>query len=72
MSDSLCLTIVEAVADAEGVAPMELERPLYEAIDPEALETVFTDGSGHAVFQYYGYEVTVDHTGDVELERGGG
>ncbi|AGB39397.1 HalOD1 output domain-containing protein [Natronococcus occultus] len=33
--------VVEAVADAEGVDPTDLETPLYEAIDGAALDRLF-------------------------------
>ncbi|WP_415380468.1 HalOD1 output domain-containing protein [Halosimplex sp. TS25] len=34
--------VIEAVAAAEGVAPTELD-PIYDAIDPEALDTLLAD-----------------------------
>lgn len=33
--------VVEAIATIEGVSPLELS-PLYEFVDPDALNTVFT------------------------------
>ncbi|WP_345779787.1 HalOD1 output domain-containing protein [Halosolutus halophilus] len=36
------LAIVEAVAAVEGVAPTEFD-PLYETIDPESIDQLFTD-----------------------------
>lgn len=52
--------VVAAVADAEGVAPLELD-PLAAAIDPDALNALYGDGR-HGValeFAYQGYEVAV-------------
>lgn len=61
--------VVDAVADAEGVEPWELTTPLYEVVDPDALDELFrqsrtaTDAAGPSVtFSYCGYSVTV--TGD--------
>lgn len=38
---SLTHTIVEAVADAKHVNPLDLTPCLYEVIDPNALESLF-------------------------------
>lgn len=35
------LTIVEKVAEREGVDPVDLGPPLYDAIDTDALNRVF-------------------------------
>lgn len=58
------LQVVESVADKEGVAPAQLSPPLYEAIDPDALDALF-DPSYQATsireftFEYSEYEVHV-------------
>lgn len=63
--------VVSAVADAEEVDPVELP-PLYEAIEPEALNDLFTSRSessvGKVTFQYAGYDVVVRGTGEVEVQ----
>lgn len=64
--------VLTAVADAEGVDPIDLDRPLYEAIDPDALDSLFRpDGTprtdGRVRFSYYGYEITVHADGRLEL-----
>lgn len=56
----ISMTVVEAVADAEGIDPVALPSPLADAIDPDALDTLFRDGSGRVSFDYCGYRVTVD------------
>lgn len=62
--------VVTAVADASGMDIAELP-PLYEAIDPEALNDLFTARSEPAVgqvsFQYAGYDVVVRGSGVVEV-----
>lgn len=40
-NDELCLTVVNAVADAKGVDPLDLEESLHDVIDPDALEDLF-------------------------------
>jgi hypothetical protein len=67
MNDSLSYEIIEAIADAEGVDPLELSIPLYDAIHPEALDSLFRDTTGHLTFEYHDYLVTVDHEGTVEV-----
>jgi hypothetical protein len=66
--------VLQRVADAEGTEPSELDEPLYEVIDPDALERLFDsseDGpsrdSGELRFPYHGYEVTVRANGDVSV-----
>jgi hypothetical protein len=57
--------VVEAVAEAEGVTPTEIDTPLHRAIDPEALNRLFgperasTDAGPHVTFTYTDYEITV-------------
>ncbi|WIV67371.1 HalOD1 output domain-containing protein [Natrialbaceae archaeon AArc-T1-2] len=61
--------VVEAVADELDVEPIELETPLAEAIETDALDHLFK-GPGDSVvisFSYYGYRVTVEEDGDVTL-----
>ena len=71
-SDNVSQSVVETVAKAEGVSPTELTPPLYEVVDPDALDQLFAAasvGSGPEVaFPYKGYEVTVDGNGVVSVE----
>lgn len=70
-SESLVIAILDAVADAAGVEPAALDRPLYEVIDPDALSQLFhtLDGSvdGYVAFTYYGYRVVAYSDGSVEV-----
>ncbi|AGB17527.1 hypothetical protein Halru_2957 [Halovivax ruber XH-70] len=66
------LRVVEAVAEADGVDPAMLDPPLYEVLDPEALDRLFaptpTDPSrGTVRFDYRGHEVTVRADGTVDV-----
>jgi len=66
--------VVAAVAETEGVDPRNL-TPLYEAVDPEALDALLQrrgnspgiDGIG-VTFTYHGYEVTVREDGRILLD----
>ncbi|MCU4744792.1 HalOD1 output domain-containing protein [Natronoglomus mannanivorans] len=61
--------VVSAVAEASGADPLELP-PLGRAIDPDALNELFTGRSESTVaevtFQYAGYDVTVRGNGEVQ------
>ena len=70
-SEPLSQVVVEAVASAEGVDPLDLEVPLYDAVDPDALDALFESGGavdGRVEFEYYGYDVTATGDGRVTLD----
>lgn len=68
-------TIVERIAEAEGIAPTELDTRLYDVIEPEALNELFrpqADGSatdGFVSFNFHGYTVTVHSDSSVEIDQ---
>jgi hypothetical protein len=66
--DSPSEALLAAVAEREGVAEADLETPLFDAINPEALDELFNDSSGHVTFEYAGYLVTIDDEQAVDLE----
>lgn len=60
--------IVQAVADAKGIEPIDLEKRLYDVVDPDAVYSLFSGRSGHGAqtqgavsFTLARCEVTVDH-----------
>ncbi|WP_306053903.1 HalOD1 output domain-containing protein [Natronococcus wangiae] len=63
--------VVSAVADVVGADPVDLP-PLYEAINPEALNDLFMSRSDTAVdtvqFQYAGYDIVVRGDGEVKVQ----
>ena len=71
-SEPLSQAVVETVARAEGADALDLEVPLYDAIDPDALDALFQSGhasvDGYVEFVYYGYEVTVTADGNVSID----
>ena len=64
-------TVVKAVAERENVDPLDLDQRLYEAIDPDALDSLFSPAGGVATdritFTFCGHEVRVDRDGTVSL-----
>lgn len=69
------ISVIEAVADAEGVDPLALEPPLHDVVDPEALDALFTasstlpGGTGQVSFRYNGYDVVVENGGSVSVQK---
>lgn len=56
--------VVNSVAVLENSDPVELP-PLFDAVDPDALEAIFAKGrSGSVKFSYAGYTVTVEFNED--------
>lgn len=66
-------TVVERVAAAEDVDPVDIPVPLFDVIDPDALDSLFTsttprsNDGGQISFTYFGYHVTVSSDGDVSV-----
>lgn len=63
--------VVERVAACEGVDHTDLV-PLFDAIDPDALDDLVEQNGGESVlevtFNYHGYDVTVTGDGLVHLD----
>lgn len=71
--DAISRQVIDAVADAKGVDPLDLP-PLYDSVDPDALDAIFpADGSGASItslrFEVAGCEVLVRGSGDVVVVR---
>lgn len=71
---SLSITVVEALAEAKGVSPVDIEQPLYDVVDPDALDRLFVceddhGTSGYVVFELSSFEITVRSNGDVVVRR---
>ena len=70
---SIVVLIQDAIAARDGPEMSECP-PLYEVIDPDALDTLFaplhreSERHGKVIFEYCGYEVTVHADRTVELE----
>lgn len=61
-------TVVRAVSEATGAHPTDL-RPLYEVLDPDALDSMLAGRqTGRVQFEYAGHEVSVDEEGVVVLD----
>ncbi|MBX0297645.1 HalOD1 output domain-containing protein [Haloarcula nitratireducens] len=68
-SGGLSEQIVQQVATTTNSDVVELP-PLYDSINPDALETTIEGMSGGAIsFRYAGHEVTVAQDGTISLEE---
>ena len=68
--------VIDAIAAETGRNPLEIATefgPLYDTIDPSALDSLFqspgdtSQTAGCVTFVYAGYRVSVDQTGRVVL-----
>lgn len=61
--------ILDSVAEAEDTDPIDFDRPLYDVLDPGALDSLVqsADAGVHVEFTYYGYTVTVCPDGEITL-----
>lgn len=69
-------TIIETIAARKGVEPDDLDVPLFEAIDPEALDRLVRHESAEQSrtplligFRYAGYDVKVTSKGQVRISE---
>lgn len=58
--------VVDAVAQAEGVCPDALE-PIYDAVDPDAVDALLETPSATVSFFYCGYKVEIDRDRECTL-----
>lgn len=73
VAGGVCTEIALAVAEAIGTPPEELNPPLYELVNPDALEAlVRPEGArrfeGSIAFEAYDCTITVDGDGAVTVE----
>lgn len=68
------IKVIESVADRKGVEPTGLDVPLFEVIDPDALDSFIrtaiegkNDEPARVRFTYCGYDVVVVADGTVRI-----
>lgn len=69
-SQSVSRAVIDAVAALENIPTAEVTPPLYDVVNPEALEKLFAGKAsvGKVVFNYNGYEVSVEADGYVAVK----
>lgn len=70
------LAVIDRIAELEGEDPAELSPPLYDAIDPQALDSLFRPsnaGESRAVqtvqFTYLEYDICVRSDGEITVSE---
>ncbi len=69
-NDSISLSVIDALADAIGTDPTELD-PLYHVVDSEALDQLFTENTtvnGRIQFSYGDHAVEVRSDGTILID----
>ncbi|WP_226480219.1 HalOD1 output domain-containing protein [Natrinema amylolyticum] len=64
------IRVVQGVAAYEDVEPIDLEPPLHEVVDTDALDALFRsthDSSVAVEFTYRGTHVRIDDSGEIEV-----
>jgi len=68
-AENVSVAVIESIAAVAGTDPLEMEPPLYEAVDTDALDKLFERGDPERVeFEYDGHEVTVTGDGTVTVD----
>ena len=65
--DDVPSRILATIAEQRGVEPSDLSVPLYEAVDPDALDALLSNGGVSVTFAYDGTLVSVDGDGEVAV-----
>lgn len=66
---TIVLAILETVAEIEGIDPLDLHPPLYDAVDPDVIEKlVQAEGFQSLCFRYLGRSVTVESDRQITVE----
>lgn len=60
--------VVEAIAELEDTDHTELP-PLFNSIDPEALDIIVQENGGTVSFEYAGYAVEVRGTTEILVQK---
>ncbi|RXK49077.1 HalOD1 output domain-containing protein [Halorientalis pallida] len=64
--------IVNAVARAEGVEPVDLSEPVFAFVDPDALDRLVTSASAQTAlsvsFEAWGHEIGITADGAVTVD----
>lgn len=61
--------VLEEVAAQEGTSPVDLDQPLYDVVDPDALNALFAGSTPPATvrFTYLDYEIVVHGDGRIDV-----
>lgn len=61
--------VILSVAAAKGENPVEMQPALYDAIDPDALDTLFESERVSVEFSWQNYRIVIDENGTIHTSR---
>lgn len=68
-SQGMSYQVIEALAAVENRDALSMNPPLYEAIDPDAIDSLLdTDSPVKVEFEYNGHMVTAKSDGSIEID----
>ncbi len=71
-TEQIAEAVIEALAKASGTSPEKM-KPLYESINPDALDELFDRQHMHTPerveFRHQGYEVVIESDGRIEISE---
>lgn len=60
-TDQICIDVIETIASVTDSDPLTMNPPLYDVIDTDALDSLYSNGADVSVaFEYDGHEVHID------------
>ena len=76
--EAVSIAVVDAVADLEDTTVADIDPPLYEVVDPDALDRLFMPtedndrNDGRVSFEYLEYTITITSDGFIRIGDGAG
>lgn len=68
-SQEMSYQIIEALAAVENRDALSMNPPLYEAVDPDAIDSLLdTDDTVEVQFEYNGHTVTANSDGSISID----
>lgn len=64
--------VLRSLAAVTGVDQLEIEPPLYESIDPDALDQLFESAQSddlHVSFAHSDHRIIIDGNGDLSIQE---
>ncbi|MFC7140845.1 HalOD1 output domain-containing protein [Halosimplex aquaticum] len=70
--DQVSIDVIETIASVTDMDPLTMEPPLYEAIDTDALDSLYENGAVASVeFEYNGHTIRIDDEQTVTVDGRG-
>ncbi|WP_123535325.1 HalOD1 output domain-containing protein [Halosimplex salinum] len=68
-TQQISVDVIETIASVTGTDPLSMDPPLYEAVDTDALDTLYERSAMASVeFEYNGHTVRIDSDRTVTVD----